>query len=146
YETLTGRLPFEGSLAQIVFAKQERDPPAPRALVPDVPADLSDLCMRLLARDPAARPDGAEVLALLGAPEVPRPQPVDVSVLTPLGDTPFVGRERELAELARAHGDARTTAVTLLVHGESGVGKSALVRRFTDGLAAADHEVLVLAG
>src|SRR6185369_15413925 len=40
-------------------------------------------------------------------------------------------------------------AVALLVHGESGVGKSALVRRFTDGIqagAAGPREPLVLAG
>jgi serine/threonine protein kinase len=65
YEALTGRRPFEGSAVRVVVDKQTKDPPPPRSFVPDVPADLESLTLRLLARDPRARPGAEEILSEL---------------------------------------------------------------------------------
>jgi len=62
YQMLTQRLPYEGSMACVLRAKQELDVLSPRA-VADVPEDLSELCTALLQRDPARRPTSAQVLA-----------------------------------------------------------------------------------
>jgi serine/threonine protein kinase len=57
YQLGTGRLPFPGDcLFGAVEALVSATPPPVRALNPDIPAPLSDLIMRLLARDPAGRP------------------------------------------------------------------------------------------
>src|SRR5262249_20782173 len=58
----------------------------------------------------------------------------------------LVGRERHLTALGDALAVARSgRAVTVYVHGASGMGKSALVQRFLDGLSD-DPRTVVLAG
>jgi len=60
YEMLAGGHPFGGRTARAVAAAHLTEAPAP--LVdrrPDVPAALADVVMRLLAKDPAARPESA---------------------------------------------------------------------------------------
>ncbi|WP_223642844.1 serine/threonine-protein kinase [Corallococcus sp. EGB] len=56
YQLLTGRLPFpdEGLTAQLV-AHQTRQPPAPRAICPSVPAALEAVVLRALAKTPDER-------------------------------------------------------------------------------------------
>ena len=59
---------------------------------------------------------------------------------------PLVGRGRELESLENAFADVgRGGTVALYIHGPSGVGKTALVRRFLDDLIGRDHAI-VLAG
>jgi hypothetical protein len=60
---------------------------------------------------------------------------------------PFVGRSRELTALDEAFQAARDGTLTmLLLEGESGVGKSALMRRFLESIVEAEPEIVVLAG
>ena len=67
FESLTGRLPFQGRLREVLSAKQAiAKPAAPISLDPSVPPDLNQLCIELLRRDPAERLSGAEILARLG--------------------------------------------------------------------------------
>ena len=140
FEALTGRLPFLGTPDDILAQKQHAEPPPPREIIADVPADLDALCVELLRRDPALRPAGAEIGGRLSAHEQ------RVSAAVPARGTLFVGRTGELELLDAALADARAgQAVALLVHGDSGVGKSALLRHFLDA-AAADPRTLVLAG
>jgi hypothetical protein len=141
YEALTGRLPFEGDRSQVRSAKQERDPTPPQEIEKSAPKDLSDLCVKLLRREPIRRPDATEILRCLAGPQA-LPEPA----LGSLPESTFVGRERELADLADAFEAARAgRTVTLLVSGASGIGKSALVRRFTQGLMRG-RKALVLDG
>jgi len=92
------------------------------------------------------RPPGDGGLRFLergpGAPQS-FPEPLD----GPLEVAPFVGRLRELDDLVLALADAKARRpVAVLVHGEPGMGKTALVRRFLDDAAEADPSLLVLSG
>ncbi|HWN66724.1 MAG TPA: protein kinase, partial [Haliangium sp.] len=141
YEALTGKSPFHGPALQVLMAKQNELPRRPGEIA-DVPADLEALCMELLATEPAARPDGAAVLARLAPIAPPTPAPAG---LTPAAV--FVGRRRELRTLADAFSEARAGRdVIVLIQGESGIGKSALMRRFTNSLRQREPSVVVLAG
>ena len=139
YECLTGRRPFEGASTHVLYAKHYQEPLPPGAFVADVPADLEALCLELLRVEPRARPTGQELLRRLQAQSSDRPASAGA---------PFVGRDAELAALERAFGDAGSNrrAVTVALYGESGVGKSCLVRRFLDVALAGRDDVLVLAG
>jgi hypothetical protein len=135
YEILTAQLPFHGNTVQEILAAKKTPPPAPARLAVGVPADLEELCLRLLAADPAQRPGGPEVLALLGG-RTSRPS-------LPTTDV-FVGRRAELGALHAAMADSRQQATAVFVEGSSGLGKSALVRRFLDELA--DSGTMILSG
>jgi tRNA A-37 threonylcarbamoyl transferase component Bud32 len=142
YEALTGRHPFRGSPIWLLAERQTADPPAPNTIVPGVPEDLSTMCLDLLRREPEARPTGAAVLERLSeAPQEGNSQRLSLPVRAPL-----VGRDRHLAALAEAYAVVRAGgAVTVTVHGHSGVGKSALVGHFCERLRE-EGEALVLAG
>jgi serine/threonine-protein kinase len=56
YRQLTGAWPFRGrTLADVLFAIQHEDPPAPRALAPELPAALERIILRCLAKEPEHR-------------------------------------------------------------------------------------------
>jgi serine/threonine protein kinase len=139
YEALTGRLPFDGPLVEVLTQKQTRDPIPAGKLVAEIPSDLESLCTRLLSREPRERPNRNEILQVMGG----RPVEVDVpaSVEPPL----ILGRERELQWLRDALDRVHSgRMVTLYVHGESGVGKSLLVQRFLQ--EAKERDALILQG
>jgi serine/threonine protein kinase/tetratricopeptide (TPR) repeat protein len=143
YLALTGALPFGGRTRQELAARKlDADPPSPRRYCADLPPDLEELCLALLRREPAERPTGAEVIRRLGeTPVHARPGPS--SGRTSL----FLGRAGELGTLAQAFADSRRGAtVGVLVTGDSGIGKSALVRRFRDTTLAEHPDTVVLAG
>jgi len=146
YQALTGRLPFAGSVLEVMQRKQESEPVPPSELSPGIPPDLDELCRALLRRDPAQRPSGADVARALkgvvgrGPAEAPAP-PV------PAGSPVFVGRERHLEALRDAFRTLKAgRALTVAVHGGSGMGKTALVRRFLEELKSQDPQAVVLAG
>jgi GAF domain-containing protein/HPt (histidine-containing phosphotransfer) domain-containing protein len=146
YLMLTGRKPFETEdLLELVHAHLVQMPEPPAKLVPEVPAVLSDMVMRLLAKEPEKRYQSAEGLAqdlqrLQRCLAAGQAEPFD------LGGFDFgaelqapatlVGREAEVARL-RAALDATASGRTpwLWLHGEAGVGKSALLDELR-GIAA----------
>jgi serine/threonine protein kinase len=139
YQSLTGKLPVRGTTQEVLVLKQAVDPVPPRSIA-DVPEDLDRLCMELLRIDPATRPDGPEVLRRVAADWD------GAHSLRPSG-TFFIGREREISTLRQAFATVRRgTPVTVLVHGESGVGKSALAQRFTEALRDEQPGAVVLTG
>jgi len=138
YECLTGRRPFEGAATAVLLAKHYQEALPPSAFVSGVPRDLEDLCLELLRVEPRGRPTGEDVLRRLQARSSDRPA---------TGGAPFVGRDREMRLLERAFGDVLGGgAVTVALLGESGVGKSCLVRRFFDVALGGRDDVLVLTG
>lgn len=57
YEMLAGQLPFESGDIATFFVKHLKEMPVPlRSRDPKIPRELDDLVMRLLAKDPKARP------------------------------------------------------------------------------------------
>jgi hypothetical protein len=124
YEALTGDLPrHRPSLARLDGA----------------PEDLARLCLDLLALEPTKRPSGDQVLARTGTtlPEE------DWSVAPPASRSPLIGRKSELAQLDAVYEQTLTgRAGVALVHGPSGIGKTALVERFVHGKQASGALVL----
>jgi hypothetical protein len=143
YEALTGRTPFEGSGIQLLLQKLTDDPPPPG---PGVPEDLARLCMDLLQRAPSRRPSGREILERLARHGPEAPAPARTAQGSQRGAT-FVGRAAQLAALREASATARAGGtVAALVHGQSGMGKSALIARFLDDLREVEPGAVILAG
>jgi serine/threonine protein kinase/tetratricopeptide (TPR) repeat protein len=143
YEALTGELPFDGSPLDVLVRKQQEDAP-PVAVGAGGPEDLAVLCAELLRRRPEDRPGGDEVLRRLGpsTETAVAARPASSSGL----DLTLVGRGPHLEALAAAFDVVRQgQAVMVLVHGQSGAGKSALLQSFLAGLMERG-EAVVLAG
>src|SRR5512132_1173260 len=138
YEALTGHLPYRGSISRLLAAKRALAPTPPSALSAGVPADLEALCLELVRPSPRDRPSSAEVLRRLGAARddgAPR-----------AASPSWVGRGEELGALEAALAAvAPGRPVTAWVHGASGIGKTALLQRFS-AVAAERHGAQVLAG
>ncbi len=65
YELLTGELPFRAqTLTAQVRARCEEEAVPPRRLNPDVPAELQNVCLKALEKDPASRYASAAEMAL----------------------------------------------------------------------------------
>jgi serine/threonine protein kinase len=144
YEALTGERPFVGGPMEVLIAKQQGVPVAPGARTPGAPADLEQLCVALLRSAPEVRPTGPEIRARLRGIAEPGETPRGLAE----EEGPFVGRGAELGQLEAAAaqaGEGRTT-VAVVVIGDSGTGKSLLVRRFLRGLAAQAPGTLILTG
>jgi serine/threonine protein kinase len=141
YQALTGRLPFKGGV-EVLQRKQKEDPRPPSTFRDDLPADLEGLCIDLLQRDPARRPDGRQVLARLGRTLEPEP----AARLAMSGALPFVGRNTQLDLLRQAWKDVKHgQAQLILVPGPSGAGKSTLIQRFLSE-ASVTTDALILHG
>ena len=99
YELLEGTPPFVGSDAMEVMRQHLEAAPAPVRRA-DAPAGLSEVVMRLLAKDPAARPSSAaDVVGLLERPPVASSVDDGTQVLSIL---PVVGVDRSVEEDAAA--------------------------------------------
>ena len=142
FEALTGRVPFDGAPLQIMTRKQREEPAPPISIAESVPADLDALCTALLRFDPDARPTGDQVLrALRGDTASLRMH----ALTSRSSEMPFVGRSAELDALMAAFRESRSgQPVTIVVEGASGLGKSALMRRFLDRLQLEVPEVVAL--
>ncbi|MFQ6030122.1 MAG: serine/threonine-protein kinase PknK, partial [Dehalococcoidia bacterium] len=133
YEMVTGRPPFLGDDSVAIIGQHINTPPvAPTWHCPECPRPLEALILRLLAKDPAERPESAtDVLAALEAIDLaapvanPAPTVDEAHALDSLAGGVFVGRQREMGELKAALEDAlsgRGRLVTLV--GEPGIGKT----------------------
>lgn len=73
YRMLCGRPPHHaGVYEEILRLHREEPAPDPRALVPSIPKEVGDLALRMMARDPSARPQTArEVLAAVRQAQTP---------------------------------------------------------------------------
>jgi len=63
YEVVTGRPPFEGSMAEVLAAVLEREPIPPRELDRAIPVELETIICKCLEKDPRRRYESAQALA-----------------------------------------------------------------------------------
>jgi serine/threonine protein kinase len=142
YEALTGGVPFAGAPLEVLLQKQGREPLPPRALAQETPPDLDALCVGLLRRDPRERYGARTLIERLG-----REVPVELTTPPAPREAHFVGRVAEVAALEAAYERTRAGhSVTVHIRGESGVGKSALVRHFVTRLRAGEPQLVLLQG
>ena len=133
YEMVTGRPPFLGDDSVAIIGQHINTPPvAPTWHNGQCPRPLEALILRLLAKDPAERPETAtDVLAALEAVDFttelgqPAAGTDEAQALDSLAGGVFVGRQREMGDLKACLEDAlsgRGRLVTLV--GEPGIGKT----------------------
>ncbi len=141
FEALVGRAPFYGSSFDVIRMKNEVDAPAPSERVDGVPEDLDQLCRSLLQRAPEKRPTGAQILHPLRAARTS-----DAPAVASTAPTRLVGREAHSQALRDAFEATRAgKSITVRVSGRAGMGKSALLQDFLDGLVE-NGNVVVLRG
>ncbi len=139
YELLAGRVPFQSTdPMEMVHCHIARQPAPPRKRRPAIPGPLSDIVMKLLSKTPEDRYQSAygikadllECLAQWRAKGAIDSFPVgqwDVSDHFRIPQKLY-GREREIDHLMEAFdGVNRGRAEMLLVSGQPGVGKTALI-------------------
>jgi tetratricopeptide (TPR) repeat protein len=109
YRCLTGASAFGGDQSLAVLAKilvEEVVPPS--AIVPELPPALDELVLRMLAKDPGARPDGgrpvADALARIAAAPAPAP------AAPPSGTAATLRDDRDRAGTVATGGRAAITA------------------------------------
>ncbi|MEJ2394507.1 MAG: diguanylate cyclase [Candidatus Thiodiazotropha sp.] len=139
FELLTGQRPFQAdTLLEWVYSHISRMPPSPQALSSSVPDAVSAIVLKLLAKNPEERYQSAgglaadlahcaDELAVSGTiePFVLGRHDVAQKFLVPQH---VYGREHELVQLFSLFESAvQGGNECCLVHGYSGVGKSALV-------------------
>jgi len=148
YELLTGRLPFAATdPVDLVHSHIARRPAPPREIDPSLPAVVSDIVMKLLAKAAEDRYQSGLGLARdLRACLEKLAASGDVAPF-PLGQNDFTGelrvpqrlygRDTEVAALLATFDRVRQGhAELLLVSGPAGVGKSALVHEIHKPIAA----------
>ena len=133
YEMAAGQPPFPGDDAVAIISQHlNADPVPPSRHNPELPRALDDLVLRLLAKAPADRPDGAAAvraeLERIGATPGGRVEEHGAEEANPLESLAggvFVGRERELDGMRAALEDALSGRGRLLtLVGEPGIGKT----------------------
>jgi eukaryotic-like serine/threonine-protein kinase len=136
YEALTGEHAFQSRrLSELIREKLDSPTLRPHEVQPEIPLDLSQLCIDLLQVDPELRPTGHEIRARLSGTKH-----------SEVSDQVWIGRTSELAQLQKAWQDVRQGETrVVLVGGNSGMGKTSLVDRFLSELRQ-DEPVIVLRG
>lgn len=154
YEMLTGERPFSSSdPLELVHCHVARTPRSPHERNPTVPQVVSDVVMRLLAKDAADRYQSARGLASdLAACLEPIAAGSEVASF-PLGRNDrsevlhlgqqLYGREAEVTQLLAAFARVgRGRSELLLVAGAGGVGKSVLVNEIHRAIAQSGGEFI----
>ncbi len=143
YEVLTGRVPFEGKPGEMMLKRRDFAVQKPSDFTHRLPEDLEALCLDLLCRDPDQRPTGTQLQRRLVRPIGPlaaRPLIENVHAL--------IGRDGLLEQLRGAFGHVlkKGQVALSLIEGESGLGKSALLKAFLQSIARSWPDAVVLSG
>ncbi|HEX4341275.1 MAG TPA: protein kinase [Polyangiaceae bacterium] len=143
HEALTGRLPNDGHPHRAIMLKRSTPP----VFDSSVPSDLAALCTKLLDHNPVDRAGEVEIARHLGMDVLVERSRASFRSQLYFSRAVFVGRQAESKTLTSALARVRGGACrTVLVTGESGVGKSSLLRAFIDGLSTHTEAPLPLCG
>ncbi|MFM7201581.1 MAG: serine/threonine-protein kinase PknK [Myxococcota bacterium] len=124
YQLLSGRLPFTGRPAMRRHRKLRGEFPSLESIGLHYPPMWSQWINQLLVPSPRVRAGGTQLLEQLGAEQVRREQAPPLQT-----EPPLIGRHAMLDLLEQwLLGRPLTPERLLLVEGESGIGKSALLR------------------
>jgi hypothetical protein len=142
FQALTGQVPFSGSITQVLTEKLTVDSPRVSSLAPDAPQDLVDLCAALLAMEPQDRPSDDEIMRRVGVSASSSRLSRSFAVGTEMAGR---GREMAILDTLLSHVLAGGPAAATLT-GESGLGKTALVRAFLAKVRERSGHAVVLEG
>jgi ABC-type transport system substrate-binding protein/tetratricopeptide (TPR) repeat protein len=142
YECLAGEPPFSGEVQTILYRIVHELPQSLRALGADVSEELEAAIFQCLEKDPEKRPRKAGHLAealrryrsKLHEEEYTRSVMLTASRMVgrPTAAAPFIGREKEMAELQkRLHAAVSGECQFAVIAGEPGIGKTRLIEQLT---------------
>jgi non-specific serine/threonine protein kinase len=138
YETLTGRVPYPDESIATLFHRHLTEPlPPVTALRPELPSPLDVALQKATAKEPGER--HADILSLARALKEAldvgqRPAAGRISRTMsnlPAQPTPFIGREREVADVQQLLDTARLVTLT----GPGGTGKTRLGLKVAESMA-----------
>jgi ABC-type transport system substrate-binding protein len=154
YECLTGEPPFSGELQSILYRIVHEIPEPPRSLGVAINEDLELVILACIAKDPSKRPQRASEVADSLRRCQSRLHESDLTksvfltrtmILARPALSPFIGREKELAELQkRLNAAIGGECQFVVVGGDPGAGKTRLLDEI-ENLAKA-RKLLVLHG
>jgi ABC-type transport system substrate-binding protein len=154
YECLTGEPPFSGELQSILYRIVHEIPQSPRAMGAEITEDLEAVVLACIAKEPARRPQRAGEVAeslrrsqtRLHQSDLGKSVVMTKTMMLPrVALSPFIGREKEQAELQkRLNAAISGECQFVVVSGEPGVGKTRLLDEI-ENLARA-RKLLVLHG
>lgn len=145
YQSLTGMDPWQGGAMAGLVTTKRAPPTHPSELDASIPEELGDLCLSLLAASPRERAGRRAILEWLDSAMYADGETLDDDV--DIESEIFIGRTTEFSVLRTAFEDLplREGPLVVFVQGESGIGKSALVRNFTDSLLSGDKATVLTA-
>ena len=137
YETLTNSLPpiAVDPKNKDLNLRYRLNEEAFHAKLVGLPDDLRSLCVDLLSSDPQFRPLGNEIIQRLGAE--------DSHLLSFAADYVCLGREEVLNTITDSFSRTTEQGKLVLIRGESGIGKTTLLKHWTRSLRLADDSTLV---
>lgn len=146
YELLTGHVPFEGNVREVVEQHRHRNPRPPSERMDGISPALDRLVLRLLAKQPRDRiayaTDVASALERLGV-AAPPPYAQAPSARAYLCRPPLVGRDQALDQIdVRLSAASSGSGAFVLIEGESGVGKTRLALEAAGRATARGYQVI----
>ncbi len=147
FQALTRRLPFSGTIAEMVESKRFSSPPR-LGKFPDECPELGLLVDRLLQRDHESRPRWYEIGAIISGMKRPgKTATVSLDEAHPIDRRrlDFFGRASQLGELRHSFETMLQSGrpQVAMVHGCSGEGKSRLIRHFSQQTEISDRATVI---
>ncbi|MDQ7798103.1 MAG: tetratricopeptide repeat protein [Candidatus Edwardsbacteria bacterium] len=135
YQIFTGSLPFQApTIKELVKKHLYHQPQPPNFIDQSLPERLSLLILRLLSKDPNARPALADEVAseLAGIIKLERAEPSPVSRPPFILNCRMAGRDREMNQLRQAVQNAIAgQGHSIFISGETGIGRTKLLTEFS---------------